>query len=74
MRNWPSVEDPPAGRCSIKWSDASEGLAWVEALRTALSKQSDMAAKEVLDDLTALERVLIRAAKENLRFRLALDM
>jgi hypothetical protein len=58
----------------LKWSDASEGLAWILALRTELSKQSDDAVKEVIYDLSALERVLTRAAKNKLRFRFALDM
>lgn len=58
----------------LKWSDASEGVAWVEALRGYLAKQADVSAKAVIEDLNALERVLIRAVRENLRFRLALDM
>jgi hypothetical protein len=58
----------------VKWSDASEGLEWVQILRTELSKQPNAAARDVIEDLSALERVLTRAATENLRFRLALDM
>jgi hypothetical protein len=58
----------------LKWSDASEGVAWVQALRSQLAKQSDVAAKAVIDDLNALERVLARAVKEKSRFRLALDI
>lgn len=58
----------------LKWSDASEGVAWVQALRSQLAKQSDVAARAVIDDLNALERVLTRAVKEKSRFRLALDM
>lgn len=58
----------------LRWSDASEGLAWIQTLRSQLAKQSDEAAEEVIEDLNSLERVLKRAVKEKLRFRLALYM
>lgn len=59
---------------SLKWSDSTEGVAWVQRLRGHLATRSDAAAKAVIEDLDALERVLTRAVRENLRFRLALDM
>src|SRR5438067_12331771 len=35
----------------LKWSDPSEGLAWVQRLRGYLATQSDLAAKEVIEDI-----------------------
>jgi hypothetical protein len=58
----------------LKWSVASEGISWVRALRRHLAPQSDAAARAVIEDLNALERVLNRALEEKLKFRLALDM
>jgi hypothetical protein len=58
----------------LKWSDSVEGLRWAQTLRGQFAEQSDDAAKAVVEDLEALERVLTRPIAENLRFRLALDL
>jgi hypothetical protein len=59
---------------TLKWSDASEGIAVIQALRTQLAQNPTPHAQAVIEDLNALERVLDRAAQENTRFRLAIDM
>jgi hypothetical protein len=58
----------------LKWFDPADGIAVIQALRGHLARESDAAARDVIQDLDALERVLQRAVRENTRFRLALDM
>jgi hypothetical protein len=59
---------------SLKWTDAAEGIKWVQILRGHITNQADANANSVIEDLDALERVLMRAIQENTRFRLVLDM